>query len=97
MTEFYKRFYNYFIFRRHENLYSSKMHMEKLDNCKTCSKHVHIIKVDESENWKHIKEKNIQISHVEANQEYSIFNDIAFIYKTTKEQNGEIKILNIID
>ena len=96
-TGFSKRLDNYFMYMGHEGLYSSTMEMEKLDNCKTCSKHVHIVKVDENEDWKNIIERIIQTSHIESNQEFSIFQGINTIYKTTKEQNGKISILNNID
>jgi len=92
-----KRLDNYFMYMGHEGLYSSTMQMDKLDNCKTCSKHVHIIKVEENEAWKNIFERIIQTSHINSNQEYSVFHKNDYIYRVLKEKNGELKITNDID
>ena len=96
-TGFSKRLDNYFMYMGHEGLYSSTMQMEKLDKCKTCSKHVHTVKVEESENWKNIIERIIQTSGIKANQEYNVFHGINYIYRMTKKENGELKIMSEID
>ena len=58
-----KRLDNYFMYMGHEGLYSSTMQMDKLDKCKSCSKHVLIVKVEENETWKNIFERIIQTSN----------------------------------
>ena len=92
-----KRLDNYFMYMGHEGLYSSTMQMDKLENCKTCSKRVQIIKVEENEIWKNIFERILQASHIKSNQAYSIFHHLDYIYRATKETNGELKINNTID
>lgn len=95
-TGFSKRLDNYFMYMGHEGLYSSTMQMDKLENCKTCSKRVHIVKVEEKEVWKDIFERIIQTSKINANQGYSVFHNVNYIFKATKE-NGELKVINEID
>ena len=96
-TGFSKRLDNYFMYMGHEGLYSSTMQMDKLDKCKVCSKHVHIIKVKENDIWKKIIEKIIQTSGINSNQEFRIYNEINKLYEKIKEENGEFKIMNEID
>jgi len=92
-----KRLDNYFMYMGHEGLYSSTMPMDKLENCKVCSKHVHVVKVEETEKWKNIFERIIQTSGIKANQEYSVFHGIDYIFTLSKEENGELKSKNEID
>ena len=73
------------------------MQMDKLDKCKVCSKHVHIIKVKENDIWKKIIEKIIQTSGINSNQEFRIYNEINKLYEKIKEENAEFKIMNEID
>ena len=96
-TGFSKRLDNYFMYMGHEGLYSSTMQMDKLENCKVCSKHVHIVKVEENEIWKNIFERIIQTSGIKANQEYSIFHHSDYIYKMNKDEKGELKGKSEID
>ena len=83
-TGFAKRLDNYFMYMGHEGLYSSTMQMDKLEKCKVCSKHVHIVKVEENEIWKNIFERIIQTSGIKANQEYSVFHHSDYIYRMNK-------------
>ena len=96
-TGFSKRLDNYFMYMGHEGLYSSTMQMDKLDNCKTCSKHVQIVKVEENEIWKSIFERIIQTSGIKANQEYDVFHKADYIYSATKEENGDLKCISKLD
>ena len=97
-TGFSKRLDNYFMYMGHEGLYSSTMQMEKLDNCKSCSKRVKVINVDDNNNWKDILEKILKTSEIEKSyKEYTIFNFITQIYKTSKDEKGEISVKNNID
>ena len=96
-TGFSKRLDNYFMYMGHEGLYSSTMQMDKLDNCKTCSKHVQIVKVEENEIWKSIFERIIQTSGIKANQEYDVFHKADYIYNATKEENGDLKCISKLD
>ena len=98
-TGFSKRLDNYFMYMGHEGLYSSTMQMDKLDNCKTCSKRVQVIKVDENDIWKKILEKILEISRTkfDENQEINIWNVVKEVYKTTKGENGQITKISCID
>ena len=96
-TGFSKRLDNYFMYMGHEGLYSSTMQMDKLDNCKTCSKRVQIVKVEENEIWKSIFERIIQTSGIKANQEYDVFHKADYIYNATKEENGDLKCISKLD
>ena len=95
-TGFSKRLDNYFMYMGHEGLYSSTMQMDKLEKCKTCSKRVLIVKVEEKETWKDIFERIIQTSKINSDQGYSVFHKVDYIFKASKE-NGELKIINKID
>ena len=92
-----KRLDNYFMYMGHEGLYSSTMQMDKLDKCKSCSKHVLIVKVEENETWKNIFERIIQTSKIKANEEYNIFHGSDYIYKTQLDQNGKLEIISQLD
>ena len=70
--------------------------MDKLENCKTCSKRVLIVKVEEKEIWKDIFERIIQTSKINVNPGYSVFHKADYIFEASKE-NGELKIINKID
>ena len=98
-TGFSKRLDNYFMYMGHEGLYSSTMQMDKLDNCKTCSKRVQVIKVEENDIWKKILEKILEISRTkfDENQEINIWNVVKEVYKTTKGENGQITKISCID
>ena len=98
-TGFSKRLDNYFMYMGHEGLYSSTMQMDKLDNCKTCSKRVQVIKVEENDIWKKILEKILEISRTkfDENQEFNIWNVVKEVYKTTKGENGQITKISCID
>ena len=98
-TGFSKRLDNYFMYMGHEGLYSSTMQMDKLDNCKTCSKRVQVIKVEENDIWKKILEKILEISRrkFDENQEINIWNVVKEVYKTTKGENGQITKISCID
>ena len=95
-TGFSKRLDNYFMYMGHEGLYSSTMQMDKLENCKSCSKHVQIIKVEENELWKNIFERIIQTIDIKSNQEYDVMNGIRLIHKALND-NGEFKSESQID
>ena len=94
--KFSKRLDNYFMYMGHEGLHSSTMQMVKLENCKTCSKRVLIVKVEEKEIWKNIFERIIQTSKINVNPGYSVFHKADYIFEASKE-NGELKIINKID
>ena len=95
---FSKRLDNYFMYMGHEGLYSSTLVYEKLDNCKTCSKHVEIIKVEENEIWKNTLVRIIQTSHISASQEFRIFHNNQYVYRVEKETNSEnLKAISEID
>ena len=98
-TGFSKRLDNYFMYMGHEGLYSSTMQMDKLDNCKTCSKRVQVIKVEENDIWKKILEKILEKSRTkfDENQEINIWNVVKEVYKTTKGENGQITKISCID
>ena len=96
-TGFSKRLDNYFMYMGHEGLYSSTMQMDKLEKCKTCSKHVHTVIVEENEIWKNIFDRVIQTSGIASNKEYSIFHGIEYIYRADKNQKGDLEIMNKID
>ena len=101
-TGFSKRLDNYFMYMGHEGLYSSTMQMDKLENCKSCSKHVQIIKVEENELWKNIFERIIQTAEIKSDQEYAVTNgfknnNIRNIHKAYKDDNGEFKSESQID
>ena len=87
-TGFAKRLDNYFMYMGHEGLYSSTMQMDKLEKCKTCSKH---------ESWKNILERIIQASGIASNKEFYIFHDIDYIYRAELNSKGELEIKNAID
>ena len=96
---FSKRLDNYFMYMRHEGLYSSTVNYAKLPKCRICSKHVEIIKVEENEIWKNIINKIIQTTHIKSNQEFSIFHNNKYIYRLYKEnnENNNFKIFSEID
>ena len=95
---FSKRLDNYFMYMGHEGLYSSTLVYEKLDNCKTCSKHVEIIKVEENEIWKNTLVRIIQTSHISASQEFRIFHNNQYVYRVEKETNSEnLKAISEVD
>ena len=96
-TGFAKRLDNYFMYMGHEGLYSSTMQMDKLEKCKTCSKHVHDVEVNENESWKNILERIIQASGIASNKEFYIFHDIDYIYRAELNSKGELEIKNAID
>ena len=96
-TGFAKRLDNYFMYMGHEGLYSSTMQMDKLEKCKTCSKHVHDVEVKEDETWKNILERIIQASGIASNKEFYIFHDIDYIYRAELNSKGELEIKNAID
>ena len=64
----------------HEGLYFLTQEYAKLDECRTCSKHVEIIKVEENEIWKNVLNRIIQTTHINSNQEFSIFHNNKYIY-----------------
>ena len=96
---FSKRLDNYFMYMGHEGVYSSTFEYGKFEGCKTCSKHVEIIKVEESEKWKNVFNKMIQVAGIKSNKEFSIFHSDKFVYRAFKEKNDdkEMKIENELD
>ena len=83
---FSKRLDNYFMYMGHEGLYSNAFAKEKLQDCKVCSKHVEIIKVEEDEIWKNVITRIIQTTHIKSNQEFSIFHKNDYVYRVFKEK-----------
>jgi hypothetical protein len=83
---FSKRLDNYFMYMGHEGLYSNALAKEKLEDCKVCSKHVEIIKVEEDEIWKNVITRIIQTTHIKSNQEFSIFHKNDYVYRVFKEK-----------
>ena len=83
---FSKRLDNYFMYMGHEGLYSSTFPYKKSENCKVCSKHVEIIKVEENEIWKNVITRIIQTTHIRSNQEFSIFHKNDYVYRVFKEK-----------
>ena len=71
--------------------------MDKLEKCKTCSKHVHDVEVREDESWKNILERIIQASGIASNKEFYIFHDIDYIYRAELNSKGELEIKNAIE
>ena len=96
---FSKRLDNYFMYMGHEGIYSLTEEYAKLDECQTCSKHVEIIKVEENEIWKNVLNRIIQTSHINSNQEFSIFHNNKYIYRLSKEknENSNLKTFSEID
>ena len=96
---FSKRLDNYFMYMGHEGLYSTAFEYMKSEDCKTCSKHVEILKVEESEKWKNVFNKMIQVAGIKSNKEFSIFHSDKFVYRAFKEKNDdkEMKIENELD
>ena len=92
---FSKRLDNYFMYMGHEGLYSSTLVYEKLEGCRTCSKHVEIIKVQESDLWKNVFTRIIQTSHIKSNQEFSIFHNNQYVYRAFKENNEDKKLKTV--
>ena len=84
-----KRLDNYFMYMGHEGLYSSTYVYEKVVNCKVCSKHVEILKVEESDIWKNVLTRIIQTSHINSNQEFRIFHNNQYIYRVFKEKDDD--------
>ena len=93
---FSKRLDNFFNYHGPEGIYSFVERCDKNEKCEICSKHVEIIKVEESEIWKNVFAKITQITKMTSNQEFSIFHNLKYFYKAVKE-NGDIKILSEID
>ena len=89
---FSKRLDNYFMYMGHEGIYSSTLVYEKFEGCKTCSKHVEIIKVEESELWKNVFMKMIQATHIKTNKEFCIFHNNKYVYRAFKEKNDDVEI-----
>ena len=89
---FSKRLDNYFMYMGHEGIYSSTLVYEKFEGCKTCSKHVEIIKVEESELWKNVFMKMIQATHIKSNKEFCIFHNNKYVYRAFKEKNDDVEI-----
>ena len=89
---FSKRLDNYFMYMGHEGVYSSTLVYEKFEGCKTCSKHVEIIKVEESELWKNVFMKMIQATHIKTNKEFCIFHNNKYVYRAFKEKNDDVEI-----
>jgi ubiquitin-activating enzyme E1 C len=93
---FSKRLDNYFMYMGHEGLYSSTFEYGKNEKCHTCTKHVEIIKVEESDIWKNVLAKIIQTTNMKSSQEFSIFHNNKFVYNVIKE-NNEFKCLSQLD
>ena len=84
-----KRLDNYFMYMGHEGIYTSTYVYEKEANCKVCSKHVEILKVEESDIWKNVLTRIIQTSHINSNQEFRIFHNNQYIYRVFKEKTDD--------
>ena len=87
-----KRLDNYFMYMGHEGLYSTAFEYMKSEDCRTCSKHVEILKVEESDLWKNVLNRIIQATHINSNQEFSIFHNNQFIYRASKEKPEDTNI-----
>ena len=96
---FSKRLNNYFMYMGHEGLYSLSYESPKLENCKTCSKHVEIIKVEENELWKNVLSRIIQSIDIKSNQEFKIFHKNGYICNIYKEsnENSDLKVESEIE
>jgi len=96
---FSKRLDNYFMYMGHEGLYSSTLVYERFEGCRTCSKHVEIIKVEESDLWKNVLTKITEKAHIKPNQEYSIFHNNAYVQRVFKEktEDTKLKVVNEVD
>ena len=94
-----KRLDNYFMYMGHEGLYSLTIEKERNEGCRVCSKHVEIIKVEESELWKDVITKITQKAHIKPNQEYSIFHNNAYVQRVFKEKTEDtnLKVVNEVD
>ena len=92
---FSKRLDNYFMYMGHEGLYSSTFVYNKLENCRVCSKHVEIIKVEESEIWKNVITRIIQTTHIKSSQEFSIFHNNDYVCRIFKEKPEDTSFKNV--
>ena len=83
----------------HEGLYSLSYESPKLENCKTCSNHVEIIKVEENELWKNVLSRIIQSIDIKSNQEFKIFHKNGYICNIYKEsnENSDLKVESEIE
>ena len=96
---FSKRLNNYFMYMGQEGLYSYSYKSNKLENCKTCSKHVEMIKVEEDELWKNVLNRIIQNVDIKSNQEFKIFHKNGYICNIYKEnnENSDLKFESLIE
>ena len=89
-----KRLDNYFMYMGHEGLYSTSYNSEKVKDCKVCSKHVEILKVEEADVWKNALTRIIQASHINSNREFRIFHNNQYIYSLFKEKADYTSLSN---
>ena len=94
---FSKRLDNYFMYMGHEGLYSSTLVYERYEGCRICSRHVEIIKVEESELWKNVLTKIVQKAKIKPNQEFSIFHNNAYVQRVEKSEDNNLKVVNEVD
>ena len=82
-----KRLDNYFMYMGQEGIYALNQKYEKIANCKTCSKHVHTLKVDENEYWKNVIGKMIQLTDIKpVTNSFSIYYNNSQIYDSNSER-----------
>ncbi|MCF0122389.1 MAG: ThiF family adenylyltransferase, partial [Lachnospiraceae bacterium] len=82
-----KRLDNYFMYMGQEGIYALNQKYEKIANCKTCSKHVHTLKVDENETWKNVIGKMIQLTDIKpVTNSFSIYYNNSQIYDSNSER-----------
>jgi ubiquitin-activating enzyme E1 C len=80
-----KRLNNYFMYIGHEGLNTTTYAAEKEEDCKVCSKHVGILKVEESDTWKNVLTRIIGATHINSDQEFRIFHNNQYIYSVFKQ------------
>jgi hypothetical protein len=84
-----KRLDNYFEYHGPEGINNNTYIYEKIENCEVCSKHVEIIKVEESDIWKNVLTRIIQKSNINSNKEFRIFHNNQYIYRVFKEKTDD--------
>ena len=93
---FSKRLDNFFNYFGSQGIHSIIGRCAKNEKCEICSKHVEIIKVEESEIWKNVLAKITQVTNMKSSQEFTIFHNFKYIYSADKE-NGEMKFSSEVD
>lgn len=83
-----KRLDNYFMYMGQEGIYGLNQEYGKNPDCKTCTKHVHTLKVDENESWKNVIGKMIQLTDIKpATNTFSIYYNNSLIYDSNPEKH----------